>query len=59
MNKSWRFFIVIECLFALLAIWQIINNKAIVMIPYVIPFVVFIIGVVVFNKHSKKFAEIL
>lgn len=26
MNKSWRFFIVVESLFALLAIWQVINN---------------------------------
>ena len=30
MNKSWRFFIVIECLFALLAIWQIINNYLVI-----------------------------
>ena len=54
--QDMRYFVIDR---ANLPIWQIINNKAIVMIPYVIPFVVFIIGVVVFNKHSKKFAEIL
>lgn len=30
MNKSWRFFIVIESLFALLAIWQVVNNFLII-----------------------------
>ena len=40
-------------------VWQLINNKAIVAIPYLIPFVVFVIGVFVFNKYSKKFAEVL
>ena len=54
--QDMRYFVIDR---ANLPIWQIINNKAIVMIPYVIPFVVFIIGVVVINKHSKKFAEIL
>ena len=40
-------------------VWQLIDNKFIVMIPYIIPFVVLIVGFLIFNKNSKKFAEIL
>lgn len=40
-------------------VWQVINNKALIAIPYMIPILVFIIGQAVFKKHSKKFAEIL
>ncbi|MFC3927954.1 ABC transporter permease [Streptococcus caprae] len=39
--------------------WQIIHNKWLVAIPYLIPVVVFVVGLLVFQKHSKKFAEIL
>lgn len=38
---------------------ELIKNKGIVMIPYLIPFVVFVIGFTYFNKNSKKFAEII
>lgn len=39
--------------------WQLINNKWIAMIPYLLPFVILIVGFLVFNKNSKKFAEII
>lgn len=40
-----------------LIVSQLIENKLIVAIPYLIPFIVLIIGFVIFNKNSKKFAE--
>ncbi|MBP2098406.1 ABC transporter permease [Enterococcus rivorum] len=40
-------------------VWQLIDNKFIMIIPYVLPFVVLIAGFVIFNKNSKKFAEII
>jgi ABC-2 type transport system permease protein len=40
-------------------VWQLIQNKFIVCVPYVLPFVVLIVGFLIFNKHSKKFAEII
>lgn len=54
--QDMRYFVIDR---ANLPVWQVIENNAIVFIPYVIPIVVFVIGVNVFNKHSKKFAEIL
>ncbi|MGL9728873.1 ABC transporter permease [Enterococcus sp. DIV0756] len=39
--------------------WQLINNKFIVVIPYIIPFVVLIVGFRIFKKNSKRFAEII
>ena len=54
--QDMRYFIIDK---ANLPVWQVINNKAIVLIPYLIPIIVFVIGINVFNKHSKKFAEIL
>lgn len=54
--QDMRYFVIDR---ANLPIWQIIENKAIVAIPYLIPVIVFVIGVMVFKKHSKKFAEIL
>lgn len=39
--------------------WQLINNKWIVAIPYVFSFVVLFVGFYIFNRHSKKFAEII
>ncbi|WP_303972404.1 ABC transporter permease [Streptococcus merionis] len=39
--------------------WNLIKNPLIVAIPYLIPVVVFIIGLIVFNKNAKRFAEIL
>ncbi|MGT2716849.1 ABC transporter permease [Streptococcus oricebi] len=40
-------------------IWQMVNNKLIVLFPYLLPIIVFVVGYVVFNKNAKKFAEIL
>lgn len=54
--QDMRYFVIDK---ANLPVWQVINNKAIVLIPYLIPIFVFVIGVRVFNKQSKKFAEIL
>ncbi|HFI0216301.1 TPA: ABC transporter permease [Streptococcus suis] len=54
--QDMRYFVIDK---ANLPVWQVISNKAIVLIPYLIPIIVFVIGVNVFNKHSKKFAEIL
>ena len=42
-----------------LTIRQIINTTWITWIPYVLPFIVFVVGLLVFTKNSKKFAEIL
>ena len=39
--------------------WDLFDNKLIACIPYCIPIVIFIIGVIVFNRNSKRFAEIL
>lgn len=39
--------------------WDLINNHSIALIPYVLPFVVFAVGYMIFNKNAKKFAEIL
>lgn len=40
-------------------IWQLIHNPFLIMIPYLIPFIVFGIGLLIFNKYSKKFAEVI
>lgn len=40
-------------------VWNLINSKWITVIPYIIPFVILVIGFKVFDKNSKKFAEIL
>lgn len=42
-----------------ITVWQLINQKWIVAIPYIIPFLVLGIGFTVFNRNSKKFAEII
>lgn len=39
--------------------WKMISNKGIAIIPYLIPFIVLLIGFSIFNKSAKKFAEIL
>jgi ABC-2 type transport system permease protein len=38
---------------------QLIDHNWIVAIPYIIPFVVLVLGFLIFNKNSKKFAEII
>ena len=42
-----------------ITVWQMINHKWIVAIPYIIPFIVLAYGYYVFKKNSKKFAEII
>lgn len=42
-----------------ITVWQLINHKSVVLIPYILPFVVLIIGYLIFKRHSKKFAEII
>ena len=39
--------------------WELFDNKLIACIPYCIPIVVFCYWVIVFNRNSKRFAEIL
>lgn len=40
-------------------VWLLVENKFLVLIPYVLPILIFIAGFAYFNKHAKKFAEIL
>lgn len=42
-----------------LIVSQMISNKLIVMIPYVLPIFILAFGLWYFNKHSSKFAEII
>lgn len=42
-----------------LTIWQLINTKWLAVIPYLIPWIVLLFGYRLFNKNSKKFAEII
>ncbi|MGT2801403.1 ABC transporter permease [Streptococcus henryi] len=39
--------------------WDLIGHKAIALIPYVLPVLVFGLGYYIFHKNAKKFAEIL
>lgn len=39
--------------------WDIADNLFVALIPYFIPIFVFVIGLLVFNKNAKRFAEIL
>ena len=39
--------------------WDLINNHFIALIPYVLPIIIFVIGLLIFKKNSKYFAEIL
>lgn len=54
--QDMRYFVIDR---ANIPVWQVIQHKAIVLIPYLIPIIIFVIGTAVFKKHSKKFAEIL
>ncbi|MFV0559114.1 MAG: ABC transporter permease [Enterococcus sp.] len=40
-------------------VWSLIEEKWIIVIPYLIPFVVLVLGYWIFKKNSKKFAEII
>ncbi|WP_251855452.1 ABC transporter permease [Enterococcus italicus] len=42
-----------------ITIWMLINNKILVLIPYLLSILTLIIGYYIFNKHSKKFAEMV
>ena len=42
-----------------MTIRDLIRNPLIVAIPYILPIIIFIIGYIIFNKSSKRFAEIL
>ncbi|CYU38342.1 ABC transporter permease [Streptococcus suis] len=42
-----------------MTIRDLIQNPLIVAIPYVLPIIIFILGYIIFNKNSKRFAEIL
>ncbi len=39
--------------------WNLIQNPLIIAIPYLIPVIIFFIGLTVFNKNASRFAEIL
>lgn len=40
-------------------IWQMSHNWYYVIIPYILPFCILALGIIVFNKNAKKFAEII
>lgn len=40
-------------------LWQMVHNPFIVVIPYIIPFIVFGLGLFIFTKNAKKFAEVI
>lgn len=39
--------------------WDLIGNKVIALIPYLLPVVIFALGLFIFKKNAKRFAEIL
>ena len=40
-------------------VWLLVENKFLVLVTYVLPILIFLAGFAYFNKHAKKFAEIL
>lgn len=40
-------------------LWQMVHNPYIIVIPYILPILIFGLGLWVFTKHSNKFAEII
>ncbi|CAM3079768.1 ABC transporter permease [Lactococcus hircilactis] len=40
-------------------LWQLWNNPFVVIIPYLIPLIIFVLGYWIFTKHAYKFAEII
>ncbi len=40
-------------------IWQLSNNWFYIVFPYFVPIVVFVLGLTVFNRSAKRFAEII
>lgn len=39
--------------------WDLMGNKVIALVPYVLPILIFLVGYVIFKKNAKRFAEIL
>ncbi|WEV60915.1 ABC transporter permease [Streptococcaceae bacterium ESL0729] len=42
-----------------LTIWQLVDNKFLALIPYLLPFAIFLLGRWYFNKQSDYFAEVV
>ncbi|WP_270789656.1 ABC transporter permease [Enterococcus diestrammenae] len=42
-----------------LTIWQLVDQKWLVVIPYLLPWLFLVVGYRYFKKHAKKFAEII
>ncbi|MBB5887668.1 ABC transporter permease [Lactovum miscens] len=40
-------------------VWQMLHNPLLIMIPYIMPIIIFFIGFWIFNRKSKKFAEVI
>lgn len=40
-------------------IWQMIHHPYIIVIPYILPIFIFLIGFSIFNKHASRFAEVI
>ncbi len=40
-------------------IWMMSNHWYYIVIPYLIPFIILGLGIYIFNKNAKKFAEII
>jgi ABC-2 type transport system permease protein len=40
-------------------LWQMWHNPFIIAIPYILPFIIFAIGLKIFTKNSKRFAEVI
>lgn len=40
-------------------VWQVVHNPLLIAIPYILPFLVFLLGWYIFNKNSDRFAEIV
>lgn len=39
--------------------WDLMENKLIALIPYLLPVLIFVLGLTIFKKQAKRFAEIL
>ncbi|MFC4653046.1 ABC transporter permease [Lactococcus nasutitermitis] len=40
-------------------LWQMWHNPFVIVIPYILPFIIFAFGLWIFTKNSKRFAEII
>ena len=39
--------------------WDLMENKLLALVPYLLPIIIFVIGLIIFKKQAKRFAEIL